>query len=378
MVGRARFASRWSFWLIFVAMPVFGETEWAASYTGEWAQILSGGLQRDDAYLDQLEISASWEDSSQSGWRAYVSGLYNNGGSITAKVGDNHVLSNIETLRAARLFEAWVEWEHAPDRSLRVGLYDLNSEFDALETGALFLNSTFGIGLDVAQSGTTGPSIFPLTSVGVRGRWRLDAAWQLQAAVLDAVPGDPNSLRRNAIEWDASEGVLTVVELEHRVREVRALIGHWRYSAAFERIDLAVKPLAKSPARGNDGVYVAIESPVWREASGESRVDIALRAGWASAAFNDFDRTLQATVVWQPPFRVGLETTLGIGLAWARPSQRVGVDVANESLIELTSQIRVAERWSIQPSLQFVRHPGATRNVEDARVFLLRTTWELQ
>lgn len=360
------------------ASPASAETDWSASYTGEWATIFSGGLQRGDAYLDQLELSASWDDAAENGWRGYLSGLYNNGGSISAKVGDSHVLSNIETLRAVRVFEAWVEWQHAPDRGVRVGLYDLNSEFDALETGALFLNSTFGIGLDIAQSGVTGPSIFPLTSLGVRGRWRFDEAWRVQAVVLDGVPGDPDSLRRNAIDWNSREGLLSVVELEHRRDDIRTLIGHWRYSAAFDRLDLVVNPLAKSPARGNEGMYVAIESPVWKSADGESQVDIALRAGWASAAFNDFDRTWQATIVWRPPFRVGLETTFGVGLAWARPSQRVAADIADESLIELTSQIRLTERWAIQPSLQFVRHPGATRAIADGSVVLVRSTWQLR
>src|SRR5256885_13040871 len=51
--------------------------------------------------------------------------------------GDAQGVSNIEATRAARLFELWSEWAIGADESLRVGLYDFNSEFDSNATGAL-------------------------------------------------------------------------------------------------------------------------------------------------------------------------------------------------------------------------------------------------
>ena len=52
--------------------------------------------------------------------------------------------------------------------SLLGGIYDLNSEFDRLQAAGLFLNSSFGVTPEIAQSGETGPSIFPRTAAGLR------------------------------------------------------------------------------------------------------------------------------------------------------------------------------------------------------------------
>ena len=69
------------------------------------------------------------------------------------------------------------------------GLYDLNSEFYRLQS-ALFLNSSFGIGPEFAQSGVEGPSIFPDTSVGMRIAFKPAEGLVVRIAALDGVPVD--------------------------------------------------------------------------------------------------------------------------------------------------------------------------------------------
>src|SRR3546814_8879648 len=68
-------------------------------------------------------------------------------------------------LRALRLYEAWIDQKIGDAASVRIGLYDLNSEFGALDTAGFFVSSPHGIGTDFAQSGRNGPSIFPATSL---------------------------------------------------------------------------------------------------------------------------------------------------------------------------------------------------------------------
>ena len=75
--------------------------------------------------------------------------------------------------------------------SLLLGLYDLNSEFDVIETAGLFLNSSFGIGAEYGSSGRNGPSIFPATSFGARLSGQPVQSLFIRGAVLDGVPGDP-------------------------------------------------------------------------------------------------------------------------------------------------------------------------------------------
>ena len=87
------------------------------------------------------------------GWRGvtlFAYGLYNNGTSFSPRLpGDVQTVSNIETgVRAARLYEAWIDGRVSQRASLRFGLYDLNSEFDTTEAGSLSIVSSHGIGPD--------------------------------------------------------------------------------------------------------------------------------------------------------------------------------------------------------------------------------------
>ena len=59
--------------------------------------------------------------------------------------GDAQGVTNIEAEQALRLYEFWYEHRLADGLSLKTGLYDLNSEFDAVDSAALFLNSSHGI-----------------------------------------------------------------------------------------------------------------------------------------------------------------------------------------------------------------------------------------
>lgn len=165
-------------------------------YTAEAVSTVAGGKERGIRYLDNLGLVVSADLDALIGWRGArmrLQGLYNNGASISDLIGDSQGASNIETgVRAARLFEAWIEQRVGDAASLRVGLYDLNSEFDNISIAENFVGSAYGIGTDIAQTGLNGPSIFPTTSLGARLDYRPAMGWVLRAALLDGVPGDPH------------------------------------------------------------------------------------------------------------------------------------------------------------------------------------------
>ena len=149
-----------------------------AVYTGEVLSNLAGGLESGSRYLDNLDLELEFEIADTIGFGAgtvFVRGLYNNGSTFSDElVGDLQVVSNIDAGRSWRIFEFWYEVGDAP-WSLRTGLYDLNSEFDTNETGSVFLNSSHGIGSEIGQTGENGPSIFPVSSLGLRGAFQADA-----------------------------------------------------------------------------------------------------------------------------------------------------------------------------------------------------------
>ena len=152
--------------------------------------------------------------------------MYNNGHEFGARyVGELQALSNIEGVSTWRLYEIWADYSCGAkiSNSVRFGLYNFNTEFNALDAVALFINSSHGIGPDVSQAGLHGPSNFPVTGLALR------------------VKGS------TGLHLDSTEG---------------ALLG-WRYTAQFDSIDEVTASGDPVRARGNQGFYVLAEL-TWR------------------------------------------------------------------------------------------------------------------
>lgn len=230
-------------------------------------------------------------------------------------VGDAQIVSNIETgVRAARLYQAWVEQKFAGGRaSLKVGLYDLNSEFDTTNVGSLSLLSSHGIGPEFAQWGRNGPSIFPYTSLGLRGEYRLGEV-TLRAALPDGVPDDLDHLRRTVVKVGHGDGALAVAEVAWASDLASVKLGTWRYTARFERwSDTSTEVWG----RGNAGAYLVAERQLThvRDGSLDGKQGLAgfLQAGVSAPAYNRISRFLGGRLVY-----TGVLTNAdGVGVTFA-------------------------------------------------------------
>jgi porin len=358
---------------------------WSLSlgYTSDFWRNLEGGRDTGSTVLGNATLILDFEGE-PGGLRSRVHVNHNNGKSFSEIVGDTHVISNIEADRTTRILEAWLEFAPSTeDRSIKAGLYDLNTEFDVSEVGGAFINSTFGIGIDAAQSGVIGPSIFPYTGFALRGRWRFDERWMLQGVIIDGVPNDPDSPRKLAsLKLDSDEGALWVAELEHRTEQWRAVIGHWRYSSSFDSFDSLATDTPRS-SRGNSGTYGFIEGPVWQ--SGERRLLAVLRLGAANPKFNVIGSTVQAALVLERPWLMREGEHLALGIAHARnggPARRLAAFdgeslLSRESLVELTWRIPLSQRLVLQPDIQYVLNPGSAPGIDDALAVGLRLELDL-
>jgi porin len=361
------------------------EPSWNLSlgYTSDFWRNLDGGVTTGDVFIGNAELIVDIEGS-PGGFRSRVRAIHNNGKSFSEIVGDTHVISNIEADRATRILEAWTEYASTiDDRSLKFGIYDLNTEFDVSEVGGALINSTFGIGVDVAQSGAIGPSIFPYTGLALRGRWRFDERWMLQGVVIDGVPNDPDSPRKLAsLKIDAGEGALWVAELEHRTERWRAVVGHWRYSVAFEEFD-GLSDGSPRSSSGNSGTYGLIEGPIWQ--AGDRRLLAMLRIGAAEPKFSVIESTIQAALVLERPWlgREGEHVALGVAYAQNGSPARRRASVAgesllaHESLVELSWRVPVTSRLVLQPDLHYIFNPGSRSGLKDAFALGLRVELDL-
>lgn len=339
------------------------------TYTGEVMGNASGGVRRGTRYLDNLDIVFEADMEKLVGWtgaQVHVYGLYNNGKSISDLAGDTQAVSNIEAgTRALRLYEAWIDQKIGDRLSVKAGLYDLNSEFDALEAAGLFVSSPHGIGTDFAQSGKNGPSIFPSTSLAARMQWAPAEGWAVRAAVLDGVPGDPDHPGRTAVKLGHGDGAMLVGELEAPLGGGKLLLGRWQYTARFDRND--------GTGTGNAGTYVRGEFPL--SASAARKVDAFFRLGTATGRFNMFDAFASGGLKFSGWVSGRDEDEFGIALAAAftSGSYRAATGAgSSEIAIEATYRAPITAWLSLQPSVHYVRNPSADPGVADALILGLR------
>ena len=355
------------------------------AYTADFWRNAHGGIAAGGSYLDAVDVLATLDAGRAFGWDGVTLHghlQYNNGAAFSGRwVGDSQSVTNIEGVDTLRLYELWAEFDFGAieSGSVRVGFYDLNSEFDSIDTAGLFINSSHGIGPELAQSGANGPSIFPVTTLALRLQGKA-GAWYWRAAALDGAPGDRDHPERSGLHLSSSEGALLVGEVGREAGLFRKIaIGAWSYSADFDAL-AEVDGTTGDPVRrrGNAGLYALADATLWSR--GASRIDGYLRLGAASDRFNVVARyvgagfVLSGFSVARPDDQWGLSIAMaGTGQDSRRAADSAGTPIDRaETAIEMTYRAPLTDWLTLQPDIQYVINPGADRSLEDALILGLR------
>ncbi|WP_129647412.1 carbohydrate porin [Peristeroidobacter agariperforans] len=355
--------------------------EFNASYTSDFFSNRRGGLHRGDRHLADLTVAVTldmeelWDIR---GLKLFVSGQSNDGGGFSDRfVGDSFAVSSIDAATASRFLEAGAEWGLGEDgeHGLRVGLLDLNAEFDASALRALYVNSVFGIGQDLSQSGENGPSIFPTTALGVTLSLQVAPQWHWLSAAFDGVAGDPNRPKTTTVQLHGHDGLLLISELQRLSdgRVEKMAFGVWGYTQAAKH--LTAEGVEPTGSGHNHGWYVSADSRLgaldevrpWRT---------SLRIGHAEEVVNDHDWSVIAALNYDVSRPIGREQSFGIGAAWIKTSSALrasaeGVD-DYETAVELTWRAAVTDWLTLQPDVQYIINPGSQRSLRNAVVVGLR------
>jgi porin len=339
----------------------------------------------------------------------FLYGLANHGHNPSADAGDAQGLDNVAAPQTIKLYEAWWQRAFLADHvSLLFGLYDLNSEFDVIESAALFINSTFGVGAELAGSGVSGPSIFPFTSLGGRFKASLLESLALQIVALDGVPGDPDDDRGTHIILDPDDGVLVAAELdffvygagyqdrESMTRQRRRRIGRgwgelpyvlkvglgtWVYSKNLDRIDRTRADGGPVDEQAHPGIYALGD---WDAYSEDERslqgLSIFARAGFADGDVQQFAGFASGGLVYTGPIPGRDDDRAGIGVVAARngdPFERAARAAGDrpadwEVTLETTYRAELTGWLALQPDLQLIIDPGGLDR-SDAVVIGLRS-----
>jgi porin len=165
-------------------------------------------------------------------------------------------------------------------------------------------------------------------------------------------------------------------EANYRSASARLGVGYWQYTSDFQRLDSSAA--GESAASGdNAGAYVIVETPVVVNES--AHVDVFLRAGAANARINPVNRYVGMGAVYTivskaREHRIGVSTAIAqFGEPFRRRAASAGhITDARECIVEITYRVNVSEWLSIQPDIQYVRHPGADAQLGSAWVVGLR------
>lgn len=342
---------------------------------------VDGGLTTGAKVLDKIDLSASFtgDDHGHPGLTAFLNLQATDATDFSGVLtGDMQGISNIDAPAGFRVLNAWVAQDFDGLGGVKGGILDLNSEFDAQPTGALFLNPSHGIGPDFAQSGLNGPSIFPSTGLGLMGRWLPGDHWTLKAGVFEGIAGDPAHPGRTAVSLSPNEGILLAVDARKHLTPLFAVGGGtWYYTAAFDTIE------APRSVHGNGGVYVIADGTLYAEdpARGNAGLTGWLRLGFANDVINPIAFYLGGGLVYTGPWDREADQ-VGFAIARAQtggPTRRAaalsGVSLGQaEMTLEVTYSYTLSETVVIQPDVQYIISPGADRAVRNALVIGSRIT----
>ncbi len=333
--------------------------------TLEGVQNISGGIARSSRGLMNLDLIMDAEGQalglSDEG-TLHVYFLGNAGGHPTDMIGDLQTSSNIEAPEAFKLYEFWWQQRLAQDHlAWLLGLHDYNATFDALESAALFTNSSFGISPDISQ---LPPSIFPTTALAFMVSLFADQGWYMHGAVYDGVPGDPGDEQGTHVILKQDDGLFYAGEggFQDKDTGTKLAVGAWTRTTDFT-VDFSGISYTT-----NAGIYLIGET-TWEDSW----------AGFFQLGHADKNRNQVGDYVGAGLTYTGwlaCDDTIGLGVACAYASHgyrtfNPGMD-DYELTIEVTYQCHPRPWLTLQPDLQFIQHPGMDATLDDALALGLR------
>jgi len=366
------------------------------SYTGVLQSNVAGGARRGTAYGGAAAIQLALTFDQLVPWRGaqlFVFALDTHGGMPTDLVGALQAVSGIEAPPGLRVEELWFQQNAFRGRlSVLVGRYDLNTEFYRLQSSALFVHSSLGIGPEFAQSGVAGPSTFPYTSVGARADFKPSADVVWRVAVVNGAPVD--RIGGGARPFARGDGALLIGEVAAldrpdtanlprdrrfqigrgmvRPYERKVALGMWHYTASFPDLVDTLQNGAAVRHRGSSGAYLIADQPLWKSATGPRALAAFAQVGIGDARLNRIGRYVGGGLTMSDPVRdrpldqVGFAVAAGLlGSHYKRSLGSTDV-TALETAFEATYLAQLSASLSAQADLQYVLFPGGRRATRNA------------
>ncbi len=404
--------------------------------TEEVMGTVSGGINRGAAYEGLTQMGLGIDTQKAFGWEGgtfNISAFQIHGrGPTLNNVGALEVVSNIEALRATRIWELWYQQAFLDGRAdVKLGQQSLDQEFMVSQYGGLFINSAFGWPVLPAVDQYAGGPAYPLSSLGVRARFQVTPALTVLGGVFDDNPaGGPFSqnlqtrgAEQSGTAFNLNTGALVFGEVQYAINQpatgdmVRPgeaasglpgvyKLGAWYDSGQFSDLRDTVEGLPLSTAttgsvgklrRHDYSVYATADQMVWRPDPQSPRaLGVFARAMGAPGDRNLVSVSVDGGLSLKAPFEGRDNDSVGLGFGYAKighSAVQADSDAqllagstnpvrSAEAFIELTYQYAIAPWWQVQPDVQYVVSPGGNvanpdgsgHRVGNATILGLRTS----
>ena len=398
-------------------------------YFGDLLGNPSGGVRQGATYVGRLGLTVDADLEKILGWNgaafhASVQQIHGHG--LSGSYLDNLlVVSGIEALPAARLFNLWIEQKLAGGIvSLRAGQLSTQvaptQEFFVSQYGSLFVNATFGWPAITSTNLPSGGPTYPLATPGIRLKVLPNDQLSILAAVFNGDPagpgeGDPQRRNPTGTSFRVNDPPLFIGEIDYAHNQDKDAVGlpgtvkfgGWYHFGQFadqrfsvEGLSLADPRSSGMPAqdRGNFGIYAIADQLLWRvPGTTDQGLGIFARASVSPSDRNLISVYFDGGATYKGLFPGRENDTLGVGFGFANISSRAraldrdavsfsGIDSPirdYEAAVEMTYQAQITPNWMLQPVFQYIVHPGAhipnpvntsgSSAIPNAAVFGIRT-----
>ncbi len=387
-------------------------------YTGEVLGNLSGGIRRGGLYQGKLEAFAAVDLGKFAGWQGLS--FFGNAFQIhrTSGMRGDHfnslvTISNIEAVPSTRLSELWLEQKLFDDRfGFRFGQLAADAEFFISDYSKMFLSSDWPT-ITGANLPGGGPA-YPLATPGVRWRFDPDKNRSALVAVFNGDPGEQGTVNTTGTNFRINDPPLLMGEVQYRHNQGKDdgglagsyRLGAWHHFGEFHdhRYGTDGLSLAASSSngiarriRGNSGVYGVIDQQIYRPVNvgPDSGISIFSRISASPSDSSHVNFFIDGGIVFS-------------GMISSRPNDKFGAsfihaNISNqarafdrdliahsgnqrpvrsyEMTIELSYQAQIKPGWILQPTFQYVTHPGGhisdpdrpERPIRSGAIFGVRT-----
>jgi len=348
-----------------------------AKYNGDVATNLHGGISQGTVFLGNIEIVVGLDTEKANLWNGgtfFIHGLNNHGKSISALIGDFQGVNNIEATSNTRLYEFWYKHQIG-NVSLLIGQHDLNSEFANTGSGAIFINSSFGIQPDISLNADT--SIFPVATLGALVQWDFYSNFAILAGIYNGNPGDEMS-NPHSLNWKISkiDGAMTIMEIHYSPKtrlQGKYKLGFWNHSAD--------STINNKLYKNKFGFYFIADKDIIKGSNDSNkRLSSFIQIGVSPTGHSTITNYFGAGLNYKGLLPKRTNDILGLAIAHGNFNKNLDFNnddsFKNETAIELTYFLPLNENISIQPDMQYVINPGTDHSVNNALTSMLRMTLE--